>query len=220
MKQYLHTLTLLAAFTWAATAEDTLPKTLMTVRGKLVHSDDLNKTAWRAGKGQWEISDGAMKGTELKTDKHGAVARHQLKFQDAVIQFDIQLNGARMATLSINDAKEHVARVLVNAVGFRAQKDDHDHDGPDKAKPFNLVAMPFKPGAWHTVLVEIKGGEMLATVDGKSSYGSDELIGVAKANFGFTVAGESASFRNLRVWEAQANPAWEQNKKLLATMKK
>ncbi|MBI3881870.1 MAG: hypothetical protein HY301_17625 [Verrucomicrobia bacterium] len=204
----------------AVFAAEELPKTLMTERGKLVFSDDLNQTAWTAGKGKWEIAEGAMKGAELKADMHGAVARHQMKFQDAVIQYDVRLDGCKTTTLSINDAKEHVARVMITPAGFRAQKDDHDHDGPDKAKPFNQVATPMKPGTWHTVVVEIKGEEMVATIDGKSSHGSDPLIGTAKANFGFTVAGESASFRNLRVWEANANPAWEQNKKLISAVKK
>src|ERR1051325_5143347 len=209
-----------ALATSAALADENLPKTLMTERGKLAYSDDLSKAAWRAGKGKWEIVDGAMKGSELKADKHGAVARHQLPFKDAVIQFDIQLNGSKQATFSINDAKEHLSRALVHPAGFRAQKDDEAHDGPDKAKPFNLVNVPFKPGTWHTVLIEILGEEMVATIEGKSSAGSDPLIGTAKANFGFTVAGESASFRNLKVWEAQANPVWEQNKKLISAAKK
>lgn len=221
MKYQLTLFLLIAGLTTSgALAGENLRKTLMTERGKLVYSDDLNKTAWRAGKGRWEIVDGAMKGSELKSDKHGAVARHPLPFKDAVIQFDIQLNGSRQATFSINDAKEHVCRVLVNPAGFRAQKDDHDHDGPDKSKPFNLVSLPFKPGAWHTVLIEIRGEELLVTIEGESSAGSDPLIGTSKANFGFTVAGESASFRNLKVWEAQANPAWEQNKKLISAAKR
>lgn len=206
--------------TFVAFAGEDLPKTLMTERGKLVFSDDLNKTAWKAGKGKWEIADGAMRGAELKADMHGAVARKPLKFQDAVIQYDVRLDGCKTTSFSINDAKEHVARVMITPAGFRAQKDDHDHDGPDKAKPFNQVALPIKLGTWHTVLIEIKGEEMIATVDGKSSFGSDPLIGTAKANFGFTVAGETASFRNLRVWEATANPAWEQNKKLISVATK
>ncbi len=38
----------------------------------------------------------------------------------------------------------------------------------------------------------------------------------SEANFGFTVAGEGASFRNLRVWEALPNPNWAATKKALA----
>ena len=67
------------------------------------------------------------------------------------------------------------------------------------------------------MVVEILGKEMLATVDGqKTGYGADDRIADPKANIGFTVAGQSTSFRNLRVWEAQPNPEWAANKGKLA----
>jgi len=237
----------------SAFADENLPKTLMTERGKLLFGEDFAKpvekstppapgakkaarkaekgsakaaapapwtSGWRMAKGKWEFVDGAMRGTELKEDAHGAAARYPLAYKDVVIQYDVRLDGCKQTTFSVNDAKEHVCRVLINKDGFRAQKDDHDHDDPDKAKPFNNVALPLAPGTWHTVLIEIKGGEMVATIDGKSSTGTDPLIATDKANFGFTVAGDGASFRNLRVWEARANPAWEQNKKLISAVAK
>jgi hypothetical protein len=36
-----------------------------------------------------------------------------------------------------------------------------------------------------------------------------------KANFGFTVAGTSAAFRNVQVWEALPNSTWEATKEKL-----
>ncbi len=255
----LHSVLLLAACTVsAAPADEPLPKTLMTERGKLLLSEDFAKrvttaappapaakgapkpaakpadgaavkpaaaaraawtTGWRLRPGKWEFVAGAMKGSEQKEDMHGAVARFPFQFKDAVIQYDVRLDGCRMTTFSVNDAKDHVCRVLLNQDGFRAQKDDHDHDGPDKAKPFNTVAAPPAPGTWQTVLIEIKGDELVATINGKSSAGADPLIATEKANFGFTVAGESASFRNLRVWEALPNPNWAANQKLIPTAK-
>ena len=206
-----------------ALAADNQPPTLMTQRGKLLYSDDLgklDKTGWRAAKGKWEIVNGALKGAELKSDNHPAATRHNVPFKDVVIQFDIQVNGARMATFSINDAKEHVARMLFNKDGFSAQKDDHDHDGPDKAVPFGKASTPFKPGEWKTALIEIKGEEMVATVNGQIVAGSDPLIATDKANIGFTVGGESASFRNLKIWEAQPNSNWPANKARIGPTKK
>lgn len=174
---------------------------------------------WRLRPGKWEFTDGVMRGSELKEDMHGAVARFPFKFKDAIIQYDVRLDGCKTTTFSVNDAKEHVCRVLLNKDGFRAQKDDHDHTGPDKAKPFNTVAEPIAAGVWQTVLIEIKGEEMVATINGKSSAGADALIATEKANFGFTVAGESASFRNLRVWEALPNAKWAENKKGIQAVK-
>ena len=206
-----------------ASAAENLPKTLMTERGKLLCSEDfatLDAKTWHAAKGKWEIADGGLKGVELKSDKHGAVIRRQFSFKDAVIQFDVQVNGSKQTTFSINEAKAHLARVLFNKDGFIMQKDDRDHAGPDKAVRFGNIALPLKPGEWHTVLVEFKGEEMVATMNGKSIAGANAALLTPKANFGFTVAGESASYRNLRVWEAKPNPAWEQNKKQISAAKK
>jgi hypothetical protein len=210
------------------------PKTLMTERGKLLLSEDFAKQVeavpavkkgeswtkgWRLRPGKWEFVDGVMKGTELKEDKHGAVARFPLQYKDVVIQYDVRVDGCRMTTLSINDAKEHVCRVLINKDGFTAQKDDHDHEGPDKAVKFGTQKVDIQPGAWKTVVLELKGAEMVAHIDGKVVAGAHELIATSKANFGFTVAGESASFRNLRVWEALPNEGWGQTKAKLTAAK-
>lgn len=199
-----------------ATAAD--PDTILATRGELLLSEDFAApvaaakvekgkpwtTGWRLKPGKWEFTDGALTGSEVAADKHGAVARHPLSFQDVVIQYDVRLNGSRVTTLSINDQKEHVCRVLINPKGFSAQKDDHDHDGPDKVKAFGKVALPIAAGEWKTVVLEIVGEKMVAHIDGKAVSGTDPLLGTAKANLGFTVAGESSSFRNLRVWKATA----------------
>jgi hypothetical protein len=108
--------------------------------------------------------------------------------------------------------------VLIRPNGFTVQKDDHDHDGPDKAVVFKTIATPIKEGEWHTVVVEILGEEMLASIDGdKVGFGAHELIGTPKANFGLTVNGQKVSFKNLRVWEALPNKNWAETKAKLAS---
>lgn len=214
----------IAALTSATVlAAEDLPKTLMTERGKQLYSEDfaaLDAKTWHVAKGKWEIAGGGLKGVEVKSDNHPAVIRRQFSFKDAVIQFDVQVNGCRQTTFSINEAKAHLARALFTPAGFAAQKDDQDHAGPDKAVRFATVAAPMKPGGWHTVVIEFLGEEMVTTMDGKTIAGTHPALDREKANFGFTVAGESASYRNLRVWEAKPNPAWESNKKLIPSAKK
>ena len=72
-----------------------------------------------------------MRVEELPADKHGAVSRLPEKIQDLVIAFEFRLDGARSVSMSINAPKDHMARVLVTPAGFRVQKDDNDHEGPD-----------------------------------------------------------------------------------------
>jgi hypothetical protein len=197
------------------------PKTLLAERGSLLFSDDLNAAPakeWRVAKGKWEAVDGALQGQEVPEDKHPAVIRHELKFQNAIFQFSFKLDGAKQAALSINDAKEHVCRVMIRPDGFIVQKDSHDHGASDKAVVFKNVSTPIKAGEWHTLVVEILGQEMLASIDGdKVGFGENELIGTQKANFGLVISGQTASIKNLRVWEALPNKNWAENKAKLAS---
>lgn len=76
------------------------------------------------------------------------------------------------------------------------------------AAPFGSAAVPIPSATWKTVVVEIIGDELVATIDGQTLAGSHPLIGTAKANFGFVVPGESASVRNVKVWAATRRADW------------
>jgi len=194
-------------------AEPAEPKTLMTERGKLLFGDDLNQPLgkdWKTAKGKWEVVDGTIRGSELKADMHGAATRHDLPAQNVVIQYSFKLEGAKGTSLSINDDKGHCCRVSIDATGFAVRKDSHDKNVADKAAVLEKKDVAIKPGVWHTLVVEIQGKEMLASLDGEAvAFGANDTIDVQKKNLGLTVAGESVSFKGLRVWEATPNKSWE-----------
>lgn len=191
-------------------------ETLMCEPGRLLLSDDFDKPLaqpWKAAKGKWEIVEGAIQGTEIKADMHGAVIRANLPWHDAVIQYSFKLQGAKMTSFSINDAKGHNSRVIVTPTGFSARKDDHDHTGPDKPVLLQAVKTPVTADEWHTLVIEVRGAEFLARLDGKqTAYGSHEAIDINKTNIGLTVSGESVSFKNLRIWEATEKADWSVNR--------
>lgn len=207
-----------------ATAPDKDQETLMCERGKLLLADDFAKgpsKSWRIAKGKWEAADGGTRAAELKADNHGAVIRSNLPFRNAVIQYSFRLEGAKATTLSINDAKGHNSRVIVNSQGFSVRKDDHDHKGPDKAVLLQRVKQEIPQGGWHTLVVEINGPEFLARLDGDQiAYGSHAAIDVEKTNIGLTVGGQSVSFKNFRIWEGSPKADWKATKAKLLTQKK
>jgi hypothetical protein len=211
--------TLAAGFAHAETSGE--PKTLMTEPGKLIFSDDFTSPPgkeWKVAKGRWEIVDGALQGSEIKSEMHGAAMRHMIAFDNAVIQYSFKLDGAKGTSLSINDPKGHNCRVTIGPNGFAVRKDDHDHTGPDKALLLENHAMKIKPGVWHTITVEILGSELLARLDdGPVAFGSDPSIDTKKSNVGLTVAGESASFKQFRIWEAKPNADWSATKTRLTS---
>lgn len=201
------------------------PHTLMTEPGKQLLSFDLSKpfpAEWKVAKGKWEVVNGAMQVKELKTDMHGAVARTPLKFTNAVVQFDFKLDGAKNCSFSINDATGHVCRVMFNSTGFSVNKDKHDKkDDNDKQAILERKSIDIKPDTWHTMVIELLGNELIATLDGKTTaIGKHPFLDRPKTNIGLTVAGESASYRNLMIWEAIAKSDWEKTKAKLQQVTK
>jgi nicotinamidase-related amidase len=204
----------------SGTAEASDPPTLMTVRGKLLFQSKLDQSLtadWKTAKGRWEVVDGAIRGSELPADKHAAVTRHAVQFRNAVIAYSFKLDGARATSLSLNDSKGHVCRVLITPRSFSVRKDDHDHDGPDKAVVFQTRTIVVEPGRWHTLTVELLGSEMLARLDDETVVlGANDAIDRDKADFGLVVGGASASFKELRIWEALPNSDWASTRAKLA----
>jgi hypothetical protein len=188
--------------------------TFLAQRGALVYSDDFSGTsAWTQPKGKWEVAGGVLRGEERAEDKHGAVSRHKVAMKDAVVQVGVKLEGAKTATLSINDAKGHLCRLLIRPNGFTVQKDDHDHEGPDKAVVFQTVETPVESGTWHTFCLEMVDNELVGSMDGKQiGFGEHDAIRTPKSDLGLTVSGQGASFKELRIWEATKNSAWEATK--------
>ncbi len=205
-------------------AEQAKPSTspVMAKAGKLLFSDEFSSIAadWRHPMGAWAAKDGVLKGAELVKDDHGAVFKRGLPFKNAIIEFSFKLDGAKGISLSIDDEKEHICRMSMNASGFTVQKDDHDHEGPDKGMQFERRSMELEAGEWYTARIEILGNEMLGQIGEEIGFGAHELIGTDKAKMGFTVSGESAEFKNLNVWEALPNEGWEKMRRRLERKKK
>jgi len=101
---------------------------------------------------------------------------------------------------------------------MRIQKDDNDHAGPDVAVPLGQLKSPIKLGEWQTIVLEILGDEMVGTLNGKSLTGQHSLIASDKKSIMF-VSGTESSVRNLRIWEASANPDWSKKKEALKAEK-
>lgn len=187
-------------------------KPLLGVPGRLVYENALSAgvpEGWTVAKGKWEAADGALRGAELAADNHGAAMRKTMPLQDFIIQFEVKLDGAKGTSLSINDPKGHLARISVAPTAVRVTKDDHDKTGPDKAAIFGALKADIQPGAWTTVRLEIVGDTMLGKAGEIVACGTHEQLAGPKSNFGLTVAGETASFRNFKVWEATRNPDWD-----------
>jgi hypothetical protein len=210
----LRLLALLAFLSPLGAAE--APSTLLAQPDNEIVADALTKDTaaadWKVAKGKWERTAEGIRVEELPADKHGAVSRVAQTLQDLVIAFEFRLDGAKSVSLSINATKDHMARVLITPTALRVQKDDHDHDGPDKAVVFLNTTHKFEAGTWHRVVLEMVGDTMVATIDGQTSaFGRDPLFLTPKVSPGFTCAGQTATFRNFALWSAkpEAKATWK-----------
>jgi hypothetical protein len=75
---------------------------------------------------------------------------------------------------------------------------------------FNTIETELDTEGWYTARLEFLGEEMLAEIDGEISLGSSPTFTQVKTKCGFGVFGDAAQFRNLTIWEATANPTWEE----------
>ena len=202
----------LAAIT--ARADD---KLLLAVPGAVIYESKLDTAPaapWKAAKGKWELVEGITRGSELEADKHGAVTRLPNKLQNFVVEYEFKFAGARTTSLSINAIKDHMARINITPKSVTIQKDDNDHEGPDKATVFARFPAELGEG-WHKVRLEMVGDLMLGKVDDLVAWGASDLFKTEKAAPGFTVGGQSVDFRNLTIREAALNPEWESVKATL-----
>jgi hypothetical protein len=211
----LLSVSLVSTFSMAA-AED---KPLLAIPGKVIFESKLDSepaAPWKAAKGKWELVGGVMRGSEKPEDMHGAVTRLPNKMVgDFIIEYEFKFEGAKSTSLSINAVKDHMARISITPKSVTIQRDDNDHEGPDKAVVFARFPADLKSGVWHKVRMEMVGDTMLGKVDELAAWGSDELFKQARVSPGFTVGGQSVDFRNFKVSEATLNPDWSKVKESL-----
>lgn len=193
----------------AAAAGD---KPMLAIPGAVIYESKLDAAPaapWKAAKGAWTLAEGTWLGAEKPEDHHGAVTRLPNKLGDFVIEYEFQFQGARTTSLSINAVKDHMARISITPKMITIQRDDNDHDGPDKSIIFARVPVDLQPGTWHKVRMEMVGDTMLGQVDDFAAYGSSDLFKGDRMAPGFTVGGQSVAFRNLKISAATLNPEWE-----------
>ncbi len=214
MKTFLALSAILAAGLTARAADTPL----LAIPGKVIYESKLDSAPaapWKAAKGKWELAGGVLRGSEKPEDNHGGVTRVPNKLGDFIIEYEFKFEGAKSTSLTVNAVKDHMARIMITPKMVSIQKDDNDHEGPDKAVVFARFPVDFKNGEWHKVRMEMVGDTMVGQVDNHIAWGSNDLFKQDRMTPGFTVGGESVDFRNFKISEAKPNPAWDSVKSKL-----
>lgn len=222
----------LFCFTLSAAEVPPAAKPLLTTPGKLVFSEDFNQVpherdkqnktrgGWQSGKGKWEVKDGVLVGAEKPEEHHGAMlTKPRLAFHDAVVQVSFRLDGAQGITLDANS--QALGRIIAASVSSTELTLARSLAGGDKLEVLDKVPLKLETGAWHVLLLEMQGNEVVASVDGKQpAFGAGERIDVDKTSVQLRIRGESVAFKDLRVWEATPAATWEATKSKLLRERK
>lgn len=162
---------------------------------------------WNAPKGRWERRPEGLRAEEVEKDRHNAVNRLVQPLGDFAFACEFRFDGARGINFSVNDAKDHLARVLLTPTEMTLRKDAREKKGNEPAVLLGTVPVKLEAGAWHTLVVEMVGEAIVATLDGQTTLqGANPAFRAPKVSPGFTVDGAAATFRNVALWSARPEP--------------
>ncbi len=215
----------------SATAADT-PAPALAKRGAILFSDDFARAQpgpkWETSQRAFAIVDGALKGGQLPTQHHPAIAGVELPFRDAVIEFRFRFEGATGISAVCDDRKfegshaGHICRVTITPKAIRLGDDKEGAMRPDiigmrkdparRAEAEKLLAgrsaafpTTVSTGEWHRLDLEIVGDQMRASLDGRH-IGSLKSPGIAhptKSRFHFAISGRDVLLDDVKIWTAE-----------------
>jgi hypothetical protein len=195
------------------------PKVWMCKKGELLWHESFAGTDWpkdwHKGQGDWKVEEGLLRGAEKPADKHHAYASRKVAEPNAILQFAFKLDGAAWLG-GFFDGKEHVAALQLSADTFRVRR--MSGIGPTtKSTEIDSTKHKLNDGAWHTVVWEIYGDEMVATVDDTAMVlARAEGLSLERKHLELnTGGGPSALFKDVKVWKAELDEKWPQKRAVL-----
>jgi len=169
---------------------------------------------WIVKAGGLRVVDGMLRASQKsEAGKLGLFTREQ-PMQDAVIQIDFKFDGARGINVSVNPSPGeltkhgHLYSVMISPRMWNITEHNDKSDRKSQSKALASARESFEQGRWYTLLIENKGGEVVARVAGKQSLrASSPDFKVKKPGLEFRVSGrdnDEVSFDNLKVWELES----------------
>jgi len=199
------------------------PRVWMCKKGELLweqHFDGSFPKEWHRGKGDWEFEGDALKGAEVAADKHNTYMSREISTPNVIVQFTFKLQGCPWMGASV-DGKEHVSNLSLQPDMFRIAK--VTGIGPTtKHTEVDSTRLKLSDDAWHTVVWEIYGDEMVATIDDKEmALAKADGLSMDRNHVELNNGGQWAFFKDVLVWKAELDPHWpDKRARVIALMKK
>ena len=165
----------LAATALPARAADLEP-TLGT-KGKLLLEERFQAATvpagWNKNTGKISVADGTLHLSQIASDNHIGAFRKLIPLQNCVVQLDFKFDGATVFQLGFDPApgelkkKGHLFALAITPTGWMVTENPDKADTAAKNVTHAKAATKFAPGQWFTLLLEMKGDQVVAHVEGK-----------------------------------------------------
>lgn len=197
----------------ASLAADLEPK--LGTKGSLLleekfDADSLPK-GWAIKNGKVRVAEGALRASQDKEAGRLCLFNCEQPMQDAALQIDFKFDGGRGINISANPSPGelskhgHLYSVMITPAMWNITEHNDKADRKSQSKALASAAEKFESGKWYTLLLETKGDDIVAQVEGKQPLrASSPDFHVKKPGIEFRVIGPTGaevSFDNLRVWE-------------------
>ncbi len=209
---------------------------LISSKGPLLFEDDFSgseaKDEWRSLHGtRWTVDDGSYLGIpstaefQASRDNHtGATPSMTLHVAagEVILEMSVMISGGlNAAHIGFNegateDTTGHIFRLILDVEeGASLRKDRNSQVKGDKDQVLRRSDWTVERGKWYTVLIETRGSEVMAQIDGGPTlYMRQGRLDVPKAWANLKSRGKKGSIRydNVRLWRADPlrsrNPDW------------
>ncbi|SKA75416.1 hypothetical protein SAMN02745166_00019 [Prosthecobacter debontii] len=165
---------------------------------------------WNANTGTLRVEDGQLLAGEKSSDQHIGAFRYRLPVQDCAVQMDFQLGSMRIINLGYDPApselkkKGHLFSVVVTPKSWSLIEHNDKANPESKTKVHATAKTDFDPDTTYTLLLECKGDEVVAQINGKEPLKAKAPdFHVKKPGLVFRMGGkdgDEVKLDNIKVW--------------------
>ena len=200
----------IASSTLAAELEPKLGKRGAVLLEEKFDGKELPKN-WNRNTGKLTVADGVLKASEVAADMHAAAFRRPLPLEDAIIFVKFRFEGAKMFHVGFDPApgelkkKGHLFSVIVTPTSWNITEHNDKADSQSTNKALAKATASFEKGRWYELLLEVKGDDVLAQINGMEPLrATSKDFHVKKPGLVFRTGGKDTDELHLdevRVWE-------------------
>jgi hypothetical protein len=199
-------------------------KVWMSLKGALQWEESFSggvwSKEWNRYKGNYVVEKDQLKVAEVAGDGHLPTMTRNFKESNVIIQYAFKFEGAKWLGMQLDDAvndqkKEHVAQLTIQPDGFRIEKMT-GFAGTTKNFVLDQKKMKFEPGTWHTMVWELQGDEMVATVDDTEMLiAKAEGMNPVRSRVQLVSSGDWAWYDEIKIWKSEVDAKWPKKRAVL-----